>query len=140
VLLGEGPVMGKKLPFPKMTENGRPSPRQMRAIVALIGGKSIASAAAAASVSPRTLHTWRSDPTFATALQRARDEAFREALETLRRVAATAVATCEGLMAVKSDANVRLAAARTVLQVALRSHEQVVIEQRLAALEAKLGR
>jgi hypothetical protein len=127
-------------PFPKTPEKARLTPRQEIAITALVAGKTNGQAAKAAHVDAKTLFRWRTeDRAFMAGLRSARDEAFTEALASLRRVTTAAVATCETLMRAPNEPTVRLAAARVVLAVALRSNEQVSVEDRLRALEERVS-
>lgn len=117
----------------------RISARQAKAIRAICEGRSLALAASAANVNPATLFRWRQEPVFLAALQSARDAAFSESLETIRRSASTAAATVESLMQSKNDPTLRLAAAKAILSSALRTHELLGLEQRIAALEESIG-
>jgi hypothetical protein len=64
-----------------MTENGRLSPAQKRALAAMLTERDVRSAAKAAGVAERTLFTWLKDPDFTQALRQAEaaliDEATR---------------------------------------------------------------
>jgi hypothetical protein len=118
--------------------------RQLAAIAALVEGKPVAKAAAAAGVLESTLYRWRQDPAFQKALQRAEDAAFAATLAALRRAGAQAVAVCVELMRpapAAPDARVparalRLRAAGLVLGHLLKSNEDLDLERRLAALES----
>ncbi len=124
--------------FPKTAVNVRLSERQHVAVAALVAGRSIAQAASAAHVTPRTLLRWRGEPAFDAALRKARDAAFAETLAAVRRAASSAVATAEALLKPAHKAEVRIAAARALLAISLRANEAISIEERLAALEAKV--
>jgi hypothetical protein len=118
--------------------------RQLAAIAALVEGKPVAKAAAAAGVLESTLYRWRQDPAFQRALQRAEDAAFAATLAALRRAGAQAVAVCVELMrptpAVQDSRiaarTLRLRAAGVVLGHLLKSNEHLDLERRLAALES----
>ncbi len=126
------------LPFPVSSADVRLSERQHVAIRALVAGRSIAQAAGSAGVTPRTLLRWRGEPAFSDALRVARDAAFADALDELRRVAGDSVRTCERLLKPANKPEVRLGAAKALLGLALRVHEAVTIEERLRVLEARL--
>lgn len=112
--------------------------RQQKAIIALLAKGTIAAAARSAGVGERTLHTWLGDPTFSEAYRAARRESVRAATASLQRSSADAVTTIASIMRDKSaPAGVRLAAARTVLDLALQAVELDDVLARLAALEAK---
>ena len=107
-------------------------------MTALLAGRNYVQAAAAAGVSVRQLGNWRNEPAFSAALRSARDLAFSETLEALRGAAHEAMKACQALLkpAIRSD--VRIAAARTLLTLALKAHEDVNVDERLRALEARL--
>lgn len=112
--------------------------RQQHAIIALLAKGTVAAAARASGVGERTLHTWLADPTFSAAYRAARRESVRAALAALQRASADAVATIAMVMKDRAAAPaVRLAAARTVLDLALQAVELDDVLARLAALEAK---
>jgi hypothetical protein len=121
------------------SENVRKSPvtpRQSKALVVLVAGGSQEDAAHAANVDVRSVRRWREEPAFADALREARDAAFAESLDTLRLVTARAITTADELLS-HGSASVRLGAMRTVLGVALRTHEAIDFENRLRALETR---
>jgi predicted metal-dependent phosphoesterase TrpH len=131
------------IPWPKLSVDvalGALSARQQAAIAALVAGKALPAAAAAATVTVRTLHRWRQDPAFDAELGRARDAAFAETLATLRAASGEAVAACRTLLKATPGRTeeTRLAAARAILALALKAHEAVGIEERLRALEARV--
>jgi hypothetical protein len=109
--------------------------RQARAVEALVAGARLDAAAASAGVSVRTLRRWRKEPQFESALRAAQDDAFSSARSELRAAALDAVralreVTCEG-----SPAAARVAAARCVLDLAIRSRETDDLESRIEELE-----
>lgn len=126
------------LSFPKTSEKVRPTERQERAIAALLRGRSLAASATAADVTVRTVYRWRTeDQVFIGALGAARDAAFAETLDSLRRVSSASVAACEALLKPSNRAEVRLLAARTILGFALKANDAVNFEERLKALEGR---
>jgi hypothetical protein len=123
-----------------MTEKdlkGPLSPKQALALAALVAGKTVKQAAAAAHVQPKAVWTWRQQPAFNAELKRLRAAAFEDALEDLRRVTGRAVREADGLLKSK-DERARLGAVRVVLTVALRANETVLLEERIAALERRM--
>jgi hypothetical protein len=121
-----------------MSSNVRES-KQSRALVALLNSATIAKAAADVGISERQLHRWLAEPTFAAEYARLRREATQHAVARLQTVASHAAGV---LVALFADASippaVRLSAAKTVLEFALKSVELDDVLQRLTALEGKL--
>jgi len=116
---------------------GRLRGNQVAALEAFAAGVDVKTAAAAADVQPRTLQRWMRD-----------DPKFRDELRRLRRVAMTEVATRAAAdagamydqlrkLALEPHPNgpVRLAAIRDALRIAAVSD----LEDRIGALEEKLG-
>jgi hypothetical protein len=111
--------------------------KQHKAIAVLLAEPTIKAAAAALGVGERTIHTWLGDPTFDEAYRKARRDAVRQAVAQLQRSASGAAATlttiAESPAAKGSD---RVAAARAILDYAIRGVELEDLEARIAALEA----
>ena len=74
------------------------TPRQGRAVEALLREPTAARAAAAVGVNQRTLRRWSVTPAFRNALLRARREAFGQAVGLTQRYAPVAVATLVRVM------------------------------------------
>jgi hypothetical protein len=74
------------------------TPRQGRAVEALLREPSAARAAAAAGVNERTLRRWAREPLFRAAVLRARRDAFAQAVGLTQRYAPVAVATLVRVM------------------------------------------
>lgn len=113
------------------------TPDRRRAIDCLLATGDQQQAAAAAGVTDRTIRRWVLEPAFAAALQTAQDQQLDRVTGDLVRAAGGAVALLEATIN-NTDAalGLRLQAARTLLDAALRWRELRAIEQRLAALEA----
>jgi hypothetical protein len=103
---------------------------------ALLGGASAADAAAQAGISERTACRRLADPAFRAALVDAQHEQRARVVDALGAAATQAVATLVELLAPGFPPTVRHAAARSVLELGLRLHEEQELEARLAALEA----
>lgn len=118
---------------------GALTPKQHRAVVALLEEKSAPAAALKAGCHPRTLTGWMRDPTFQAALAEARREALRGTLARLQVAAGEAL---EVLRDVLKDPNVfaRLQAAQTILGQAMKVAQAEELERRLEAVEAQLAR
>jgi hypothetical protein len=106
---------------------------------ALACGATVEAAARAAGVSARTAHRRLADPGFSARAQQARADMVRRTAGTMTAAATEAVRTLLELLKAPSPAGVRLGAARAVLEIGLKVREVADIEQRLAALEERLG-
>jgi hypothetical protein len=102
---------------------------------ALASGTSICQASATGGVSERTVYNWMRDEEFAARVQELSTEMVRQAV---LRVSSTMIAAVEQLNCLLDveNAQVRLGAARTILEQAVRLRESVTFEERLRALEA----
>lgn len=119
--------------------NGQDSeltPRQRRAIAHLVAAPTREAGCKLANVGRSTLTAWLAQPAFTLALREAEDAAYRESLVAVQRLGARAVEALEGLLASEIE-SIRLRAAVEVLGFALKARDQVEIEERLAALEAR---
>ena len=112
------------------------SPRQERAIAALMTEQSILRAAQVAGVGERTLHKWLDRPHFAAEYRRVRREAFRQAVSLCQRLASSAVATLAKIMAdAKAPYSAKVSAAQALLKFGREGIELEDLEARLSALE-----
>jgi hypothetical protein len=106
------------------------------AIAALLRSPTVAQAASVCGVSEGTLLRWMKQPEFAKEYRAAKRQAVEVAVGLLQKAAGQATAT---LVRVMNDpatpAGVRVAAARTVLDQALRSVEIEEFDRRLSDLE-----
>ena len=103
--------------------------------MALAGGRTIAQAAQSARVGQTTVYRRLRDPEFRRRVNEARAAFTERALGRLSAASTAAVRTLRQLLKAKSDA-VRLAAARTILELGTKLRETVELEQRILALEA----
>lgn len=110
------------------------TPKQHKAIAALLAEPTIKAAAAALGVGERTLHGWLDVPAFAIAYRVARRASVQHAIAQLQQASAIAVSTLVDLMAFGSPA-VRLGAASKVLDLTIKAVELEDLAARLAALE-----
>lgn len=114
------------------------SARQQKALFALLDTATIAKASERSGVPERTIYTWLREPAFDAAYRQARRDAVRAATAGLQRASAAAVAVIAHIMTSKdAPASTRLAAARTVLELAIQSVELDDVLARLEALEAR---
>lgn len=120
-----------------MTADQPLSPPQARAIEALLAHETQAEAAKAARVGQRSIRRWLTQEGFRAALARQRSRLLEDAGAVLARGASRAAASlvkmaCGDMKA----ASPRVAAARAVLDIALRAAELDDVMKRLAELEA----
>ena len=116
--------------------NGALTPEQHKAIEALLGAPTIKAAADLTGVDEVTLYIWLAEPAFAAAYRRARRAALGQSLARLQRAASTAVTVLiEALDHVDKETGVRVAAARAILDLSIKSAELEDLEARVAALE-----
>ena len=114
------------------------TPKQQKAIAALLAEPTVERAAARVGIGHRTLHRWQhEDPIFADAYRDARRAAVTQAIARLQQVSSAAVCTLASVMADDTERGAtRVTAARVVLELALRAVELEDLEQRITMLEA----
>jgi len=120
---------------------GALTPKQQRAVRALLEHKSVGEAASSIGVGERTLFRWLTEPAFKLALSAAESDLLDAATRRLLTLQADAIGTFESLLAEDSAASdaVRLRAASAVLDYLLKLRELRDIEQRLTALERSMA-
>jgi hypothetical protein len=125
-----------------MFDNPKPTltPKQQRAIEALLAGLTKSQAATAAGVTPRTLSRWLAEPTFKSHLTRATDQAIGDATRRLATALDQAVTVLSELM-LNQDASPpdRLRAASLILRRSLDFTQQQDILERISSLESITG-
>jgi len=95
-----------------------------KAILALLSEKNIPAAAAKCRIGERTLHRWlTSDAAFKAAYAEARQAAFEAGMSRVQALTGKAVDTLEELLGEKKHPNVRLGAARTVVEIAMHQRD-----------------
>ena len=110
--------------------------KQDAALAALIEAPNLRAASQACNVPERTLRRWLADESFNQRYQAMRRKLVIDAWHGLQSRLIEASETVSALMSSKNvPPQVRLGAARTVLEFALRSCEQLDILPRLEALE-----
>lgn len=121
------------------SQTAKMSHKQEKAIAALLSEKTIAAAALTAGIGEATLLRWLKDEPFATAYREARREVVTQAVSQLQRASGEAVDT---LREVASDASApassRVAAARVILDTAIRAVELEDLAVRVERLEELL--
>lgn len=121
-------------------ETRRLTPKQRRALDALLSGATVGHASGAAGVTTRTLARWRLQPDFSHELRRRTTQAVGDAT---RRLAGSLDVAVDVLRLVMLDATepaaVRVRAAKVALDTGLRLMELTEVLERLETLERKVG-
>lgn len=113
--------------------------RRELALEALVTEPDVRKAAKIAKVSEATIYRWLNEPGFSARYKELRKRAFDKVLQRLQATAMQAVETLRDVSAdSEAPASSRVAAAKTILEMAFRGREQEEFETRLAALEDKL--
>ena len=111
------------------------TPKQERAIAALITSKTLEEAAQRAGVSPRTLYRWQhEDPLFQVEWRSARRAALDAGLAALQSGVGEAVQVLRESLKERNP-HVRIRAALGLLEHGLAANAQLELEARLKALE-----
>jgi len=119
-----------------MTDNL--TPKQQRAVRALLTTPDVAAAAKDAGVSRETVYKWMQVSVFTTALHAAEADALAAVSRRLVRLADTAATTLETAMHDEATpVATRVRAADAVLSRLLQLRELVVLEERVQELEAR---
>ena len=108
-------------------------------LLALACGATVENAARQAGVSLRTAHRRMADESFRQRLQALRDDMVQRASGAMTAASHEAVRTLLELLKPSMPPAVRLGAARSVLEIGMKVRENAVLEERLAALEARLA-
>lgn len=113
--------------------------KQQKGLAALLAEPTIESAARAARISKETLYQWMKEPDFKAALDGARHLLFGDGLASLKAAMGEAVEALRQALN-EPDATVanKITAATKLIELALRSHETLEVEARLAALEQQM--
>lgn len=130
----------------QMGQNGtnkKLTPKQLRAIEALMTEPTARGAAAKAGIGHGTLYRWMEEPAFAEALREARAQAFERITTGLSAAAELAVEVLREILgddeaAASEIAAIRIRAVRTAFDAMLRSRDLIEIERRLQILEERL--
>src|SRR5262245_4600726 len=121
--------------------NGTLPPKQEAAALALAKGCSETEAARESGAGERTISTWKAtDPACRARVQALRAEMTSRALGRLVEGMASAADTLGYLSRKAKSEQVRLGAARALLELALKVRETTELEARIAALEANQSR
>lgn len=108
------------------------------AVIALLSEPTIGKAAKRVGVSEATLWRWMQDESFQELYREARNKAVGQAIARLQQATTKAVNTLEAVISdSKAPANVKVNAARIIIETALRAIEIEDIQARLDRLERK---
>lgn len=117
------------------------SRKKEAAVAALISAPTIAAAAAAVGIHEITLWRWLRQPEFKAAYEEAKRQALEAAIKRLQAVSGQAVETLHEVMTdPTASPHARVAAARTVLEMALKAYELQDLASRVEALETEFER
>jgi malonyl CoA-acyl carrier protein transacylase len=106
------------------------------AVAALLSESSIEAAAQLVGITGRTLQTWLTRPEFLALWAEAKRTVVQSATARLRSAMGKAVTALEDVLDnTETPAAVRVSAARTILEMAFRSHEIEDLGERIAILE-----
>lgn len=123
----------------KMIENATLTPRQLRAINALLTHPTVAAAAVVLGVAPSTIYRWLGENAFRAALAQAEGEAVAAAGRKLVNLAESALNVLSDVMTdPQAPDAVRVRAAETVLANLMKFREVIAFETRLADLEREV--
>src|SRR5262245_28248363 len=114
-----------------------PAERRERLAVLLAEGQEVKAAAATIGISERTAHIWRREPGFQARIRELQKERRERAAAVLRRMDSLALRGLQDALGSHNGA-VKLGAVRTWLEFSYRVAETADLEERLAALEARL--
>lgn len=117
-----------------MEQNGTLTPRQERAITALLTCPTVEEAAKTAQVGKVTIYRWLKDETFSLVLEQARREQARDALNFLRSCMLKAAQRLNGLLDSDSEGTA-LKAAVALLDFGLRACAVADLTDRIVMLE-----
>ena len=118
------------------------TPKQQKALAALLRHATVEAAAKSADIGLSTLWTWlRQDGAFKSAYEQAQKQVLADAIASLTSASSGAVGVLVGLMSDERAAgSVRVSAASKILDFGLKLRESWQYEERLAAIEEALDR
>ena len=113
------------------------TPKQHKALAALLSEPTVKAAAAKVGIGERTLHTWLREPAFDAAYTAARHDAVGRAMGRLQHATGIAVDALVEVLDIRTPARaaVRVAAAKVIIEYAIRFRELDELESRIAQLE-----
>lgn len=116
------------------------TPRQQRVLVALLTQPTKEKAASVAGVTSKTLRGYLNDPEFQAEYRKAFTELVRDATRKAQQTLDPAIAVLRKIMENEHEnGQVRVSAARSVLEYGLKLTEQTDVLARLDELERQIG-
>ena len=123
----------------ELANNSTLTPRQERGIAALLTSPTVESAAKLAGCGVRTLHTWLSQPHFAEAYSEARRSLVDQSVTRLQAACRLAVDALTTIVTnTQAAPSARIAAARVIIDTAIRGIEVENVNTRLNTLEVQM--
>lgn len=121
------------------TEPGALTPKQEKALAALLTETTVIEAAKAAGISRATLFRWLSEEQFQAAYKEARGRLLESTLTALQSAGPAAVVTLLRVMEhATSNPGAQVSAAKAILDTGLKARDMLETEERLTAIEALL--
>lgn len=115
------------------------TPRQQKALAALLTSPSKAAAAKAAGIAPRTLRDYLADPEFQAAYRDAFGNMVEDATRQAQQAISPALSTLREIVEDREeDAQARISAARAILSHGIKLTETTDILNRLQELETEM--
>ncbi len=115
------------------------TPKQRRAVAALLTCGDVSAAAQAAGVNRGTLYRWLKQPAFQQALREAEGEALADLQRRLVSLGSDAADVLAAAMQTSEETRTRLRAADVVLGRLLQLRELIDLERRVSELERRLS-
>jgi len=120
-----------------MAENGRSKRGDAFLIPVLVTGKSVREASQETGLSERSIYRRLADPLFRKQLSVARTALVDRALGKLSDACSEAAATLHALLTAQGE-NVRLGAAKAILEITPKVREWIELENRVTVLEQRM--
>lgn len=120
-----------------MSHNGTET-AEYQLVLSLASGVSMQDAAERAGVSKRTVYRRLEDPDFRRQVSKARSDLYSQAAGMLAANSVEAVTTLQNLANDATSENVRLSAAKTMLELGSKLREAAELDERLTELESRL--
>lgn len=115
------------------------TPKQSKALIALLSEPTVEAAAKKSGVSERAIYNWLAEPGFSEAYRVARREAVSQAIANIQRASSEAVKVLEEVMKNTAEkGTTRVSAAKTIIETAFKAIELEDLTQRIEALEAQV--
>jgi phage terminase small subunit len=118
------------------TEEKQLSPKQEMLIAALVAGNSIVASAKTVGIAEKTAHSWLKQPLFQKEYQAAKQAAFDETLDTLRKGTSIALKTLlKHITSEETKPYVQVQAASKWLDLAIDVHKREKLDALIDELE-----